>query len=66
MKAIIFDRDGTIVFEPHGPTEADTAVTPDKLALLPHAVEGMKLLAAQGFSLFIMSNQDGIVAHNEQ
>ncbi len=52
--AAFLDRDGVIVADvPH-------LHDPDKVALLPGAAGGMKLLARKGFRLIVVTNQPGI------
>lgn len=55
MKAVIFlDRDGTIIDDLHYPKEAH------RVSLLPHAVEGLKLIKEKGYDLVVVSNQSGV------
>lgn len=53
-KLIILDRDGTINIDKHYLSD------PDKLELLPDALEGLQMMAAEGFHLAIATNQSGI------
>lgn len=57
----ILDRDGTIIdVVRHEETGVITvAFHPDQLAFLPGAVEGLRALAAGGFTLAIATNQPG-------
>jgi D-glycero-D-manno-heptose 1,7-bisphosphate phosphatase len=50
----LLDRDGTIV------VEKNYLKSKDQLELLPHAVEGLRMLRSQGFGLIVISNQSGI------
>ena len=50
----ILDRDGTILVERH------YLKSVDEIELLPRAVEGLRLLAEQGFGLVVITNQSGI------
>ena len=50
----LLDRDGTIIVEKH------YLKSVDELELLPHAIEGLRALAAQGYGLIVVSNQSGI------
>jgi D-glycero-D-manno-heptose 1,7-bisphosphate phosphatase len=50
----LLDRDGTIVVEKH------YLKSIDQLELLPDAVEGLRMLAAGGFGLIVISNQSGV------
>jgi D-glycero-D-manno-heptose 1,7-bisphosphate phosphatase len=52
--AVFLDRDGTINVDP------GYLGDPDKLKLLPNAVEGMCRLRDMGFELVIVTNQSGI------
>ncbi|MCX6132679.1 MAG: bifunctional histidinol-phosphatase/imidazoleglycerol-phosphate dehydratase HisB [Ignavibacteriales bacterium] len=56
MKAVFIDRDGTIIVEP--PDEQIDSL--DKLELIPHAIEGLRLLCDRGFQLVMVTNQDGL------
>lgn len=57
----ILDRDGTIidVVRDEETGAITVAFHPDQLAFLPGAVEGMRALAAAGFTLAIATNQPG-------
>ena len=57
----IFDRDGTII-DVVRDDETGTIVTafhPDQIRFLPGVIEGMRALAAAGFTLAIATNQPG-------
>jgi D-glycero-D-manno-heptose 1,7-bisphosphate phosphatase len=60
VKLAILDRDGTIV---EGVPAADghlsSAFSPDRLRFLPHAIDGLRALAAAGYTLAIATNQPG-------
>ncbi|MEO3407343.1 HAD family hydrolase [Mucilaginibacter sp. CAU 1740] len=53
-KAIFLDKDGTLI--PDIPYNVD----PDKITLTGHCIEGLRILAATGYKLFLVSNQSGI------
>jgi len=53
-RAVILDRDGTIV------VDRDYLGDPDQLEFLPGAVEGLRLLRAVGHPLIVVTNQSGI------
>lgn len=55
-KAIFLDKDGTLV------NDVPYNVDPDRVTLLPHAVEGLRLFSRLGYQLLLVSNQPG-VAH---
>ena len=50
----ILDRDGTLI------AEKNYLRSVDQLELLPDAVEGLRLLAALGYGLIVITNQSGI------
>ena len=52
--AVFLDRDNTIVADPGYLHE------PDRVALLPGAAEGLRVLASAGWPLVVISNQSGI------
>ncbi|MBM4317564.1 MAG: HAD family hydrolase [Deltaproteobacteria bacterium] len=52
--AIFVDRDGTIIEDLHYPRE------PQKVTLIPNAVEGLRLMKEKGYLIFIVSNQSGV------
>lgn len=61
IKAIFIDRDGTLVEEPYGTREEDKVITKiEKLRLLPHTIQGLIELKRKGYSIFVVTNQDGI------
>jgi D-glycero-D-manno-heptose 1,7-bisphosphate phosphatase len=53
-KAVFLDRDGTIIID-HGYIK-----DPDKVELLPNALEALDILLNDGFLIFIITNQSGI------
>ncbi len=56
MNAIFLDRDGTLIREPDD-FRIDSL---QKLTLLPHVIGSLKQLQDAGYSLVIVSNQDGL------
>jgi len=54
MRFALLDRDGTII------VEKNYLKSVDQLELLPNAAEGLRMLASQGFSLIVITNQSGI------
>ena len=57
MKKVVFvDRDGTIVREPRD-RQIDSL---EKLEFVPGIVAGLKLLVDSGYTLVVVSNQDGL------
>lgn len=55
-KALFIDRDGTIIAEP-----ADEQIDSlEKLAFVPGAISGLKVLAGLDFELVLATNQDGL------
>ncbi len=58
MKKYVFlDRDGTLIFEPQNSYQIDSI---DKLLILDGAIDGLKLLLQSGYSLVLVTNQDGL------
>lgn len=55
-KAVLLDRDGTIIHDRPGRYLSK----PENLKLYKNSVPALKLLAGAGFKLFIVSNQSGI------
>jgi D-glycero-D-manno-heptose 1,7-bisphosphate phosphatase len=53
-KAVFLDRDGTII------VDKDQTFRPETIEFIPGAVSSLKKLQNMGFSLFILTNQDGI------
>jgi len=53
-RAVILDRDGTIV------VDRDYLDDPDQLEFLPGAVEGLRLLRRRGHPLIVVTNQSGV------
>ena len=53
-KAIFLDRDGTLIFD------EDYLADPEKVALMPGAVEALCEFRNSGYMLIIISNQSGI------
>lgn len=56
IKAVFFDRDGTLIHEKPGTYLSD----PAKVVLYAPVPEALKRLAKAGFQFFIVSNQSGI------
>ena len=54
IRLALLDRDGTII------RDMDYLSDPDGLEFLPGAVDGLKTLAAMGFTLAIVTNQSGV------
>jgi D,D-heptose 1,7-bisphosphate phosphatase len=54
MKAIFFDRDGTLIKNQH------YLARPDQVELLPGAAEAVREAQKAGFEIFIVSNQSGV------
>lgn len=58
MKKYAFlDRDGTLIFEPTETYQVDTIA---QLKILEGVMEGLKLLIKQGYTLMMITNQDGL------
>jgi D-glycero-D-manno-heptose 1,7-bisphosphate phosphatase len=55
QKAIFFDRDGVINFDP-----GDYTTSIKDFVFLPDVLETLPLLQKQGFALFVITNQGGI------
>jgi len=53
-RAVFLDKDGTLV------EDVPYNVDPGRVRLMPGAAEGLQLLAAAGFRLFVISNQSGV------
>lgn len=54
IKNIFLDRDGTIIQDMHYLKD------PEKICLIPDAVQAMKEMSKQGLKIFIVTNQSGI------
>jgi D-glycero-D-manno-heptose 1,7-bisphosphate phosphatase len=54
VSSVLLDRDGTVIVDHH------YLADPAGMELLPGAAEGARALAANGVSLFIVTNQSGI------
>ncbi|MBO4317443.1 MAG: HAD family hydrolase [Mailhella sp.] len=54
IDTLFLDRDGTVIEDGHYLSD------PEKIRLIPSAVEGLRLLAREGFRFFIVTNQSGI------
>ncbi len=54
QRFILLDRDGTIIEDKH------YLCDPAGVVLLPHVVEGLRLLQDAGFSFLVVTNQAGI------
>lgn len=57
MKAVFLDRDGTINA---GIPKYERVDSVDKVELLPHALEGLTLLAGLDYACFLVTNQAGL------
>lgn len=56
MKVILLDRDGTVIRDP----EDERVDTEEKIELFPDSIEALKYLAANEFSVILITNQAGI------
>ena len=56
MKLVLVDRDGTIIKEP--PDKQIDSL--EKLEFVPGVISGLNLLSRAGYSLVLVSNQDGL------
>ena len=56
-KYAFLDRDGTLIYEPQDTYQIDSL---EKLRLLPGAIKGLKFLQRRGYSLVMVTNQDGL------
>lgn len=56
MKVILLDRDGTVIRDP----EDERVDKEEKIELFPDSIEALKLLAANDFSIILITNQAGI------
>ena len=57
MKKVLFiDRDGTIIVEPPFDFQVDSL---EKLEFLPYAISSLKKLSDHGYTLVMVTNQDG-------
>ncbi len=54
MPVALLDRDGTIIIDKHYLHD------PDGVELLPQAAKGLKLLATNGWTLVVVTNQSGV------
>lgn len=54
IRAVFIDKDGTLI------ENVPFNVDPRLIRLLPGAAEGLRTLAADGFRLFVVSNQSGV------
>jgi D-glycero-D-manno-heptose 1,7-bisphosphate phosphatase len=57
MKAVFFDRDGTITV---GTPTYERVDSLEKVELLPNTLEALSLLASMDYSVFFVTNQAGI------
>ena len=53
-RAVFIDKDGTLV------EDVPYNVDPARVRFTPHAIEGLRLLAAEGFVLVVVTNQPGL------
>ena len=54
QKAVYLDRDGTIIEHVHYIND------PNKVKLISHAGEGLRLMREKGYLLYVISNQSGV------
>lgn len=54
MRAVILDRDNTILEDP------GYLNSPESIRFLPGVIKGLRILVENGFKLFILTNQSGI------
>jgi len=54
MKAVFFDRDGTLILDRH------YLMDPKDIKLIDRIIPALRLLQQKGYSLFIVTNQSGI------
>lgn len=57
QKYAFLDRDGTLIFEPQDTYQIDSLA---KLKILDGVIDGLKKLKNAGYSLIMISNQDGL------
>ncbi|NOS68271.1 MAG: bifunctional histidinol-phosphatase/imidazoleglycerol-phosphate dehydratase HisB [Candidatus Peribacteraceae bacterium] len=57
MKIAFLDRDGTMIWEPPDTKQIDSL---ERLRILPGVIDGLKNLQRQGFTLVMVSNQNGV------
>lgn len=57
QKYAFLDRDGTLIFEPQDTYKIDSLA---KLKILDGVIDGLKALKSMGYSLIMISNQDGL------
>ena len=56
-RVAFLDRDGTLIWEPPETKQIDSL---EKLRILPGVIDGLQILMNEGFSLVMVSNQNGI------
>lgn len=56
-KCAFLDRDGALIYEPEDTKQIDRL---DQLKILPGVIKGLQKLRKAGYSLIMVSNQDGI------
>lgn len=61
IKFAFLDRDGTLIFEPQDTYQIDSV---KQLRVLDGVIKGLKLLMQQGYSLVMVTNQDGLGTTN--